>query len=454
MEPPPEGPGPWPLGDIIVLGVCLLSSAFFSGTETALTALSDRRTRQLIDEGDRFSPVLQAWLDRPTRMITTLLVGNNLVNILGSVLAARIAHHFLDSYADAAAVGAMTLIVLVFGEVTPKTFAKHNPEKIAVPAMYLVRVFEVLFLPLGWGLAAFGKALVRLVGGKDRRDGPSVTEGDIEYMIELGAKEGVFEEETKGDLLHSAVEFGDVIAKEIMVPRTQVHFLKLDDTFEEAMARVVEWGHSRIPVYRETIDQVTGVLYAKDLLKVAARDPEKDPEVRHLIRRNLLFVPETQRVAETLREMRLRRQHLGIVLDEFGGTAGLITIEDILEELVGEIRDEYDQEEDQLRQLEEGQYVADAGISVFDMGEELGVEIPDDGEYETLGGFLTSALGRVPEVGAEHEHDSLRFRVVAANERRVRRVRIERIDPASLDGESGEEAAVGDAERGRESRGE
>lgn len=436
MEPPPVGPQAWPIVEIIVLVVCLAFSGFFSGTETALTALSDRRTRQIIDEGDRFSPVLRAWLDRPTRIITTLLVGNNVVNILGSVLAARIAHHFLDSYADAAAVGLMTLVVLVFGEVTPKTFAKHNPEKLAVPAMYVVRFFEYTFLPLAVVLAGIGGALVRMLGGKDGSDTPSVTEGDIEYMIELGAKEGVFEEETKGDLLHSAIEFGEVIAKEIMVPRTQVHFLQLDDSFDDAMARVVEWGHSRIPVYGETIDQVQGVLYAKDLLKVAARDPAKDPELRHLIRRNLLLVPETQKIAETLRVMRRRRQHLGIVLDEHGGTAGLITIEDILEELVGEIRDEYDQEEDPLRQVEDGQYVANAGISVFDLGEDLGVEIPDDGEYETLGGFLTSALGRVPEVGATHVYGGLHFRVIAADERHVRRVRIECVEPGSLDGDS------------------
>ena len=438
MDPPPDSP----LSEFIVLAACLLFSAFFSGTETALTALSHSRTKQLIDEGDRFSPVLKAWLERPNRLLTTLLVGNNLVNILGSILAGRIAHYYLDSYADAVAVAAMTAVVLVFGEVTPKTYAKHNPERVAVPAMYLVRLFEYAFFPVAWSLARFGRGLVRVVGGNASSDGPSVTEGEIEYMIELGQKEGVFEEDARGELLTSALEFNEIIAKEIMIPRTQAHFLQVDTPLKEALEKAIAWGHSRIPVYGATLDQVEGVLYAKDLLQAAAAEPRKPRALNRVIRRSLLIVPETQHVSDTLREMQRRRLHLGVVVDEFGGTAGLITIEDIVEELVGEIRDEYDKEEEPLRQVDDDHYIVDAQMSIFDLGEELSVEFPDDGEYESVGGFVISQLGRVPEVGTTLEFAGLQFRVLAANDRRISRIRIERLPPPTQDDEDVERSSL------------
>lgn len=412
--------GEFPVGDLVGVAVCLVFSAFFSGTETALTALSDRRAQQAVDQGGRFTRVLQNWIDRPTRILTTLLVGNNLVNIIGSVLAARIAHSLLDSYADAVAVGAMTLVVLVLGEVTPKTYAKHNPLKVAVPAMYLVRFFELLFFPVAWVLAHFGGGLIRAAGGKHVSEGPTVTESDIEYLLELGQREGVFEEDDRAELIASAWEFGETIAKEAMVPRTDAHFLPLDLSLQEAVKLLVGWGHSRVPVYETTPDQLVGLLYAKDVLRVTACSDVTVPLVAEIMRPNLLFIPETQKISDTLSLMRTSGQHLGIVLDEFGGTAGIITMEDILEELVGEIRDEFDEpEEEELQKVAEDHFIADAGIDVFELGEELGEEIPDDGEYETLGGFLTSQLGRVPVAGDQVVLGTLHFSVTEAEPRRV-----------------------------------
>ena len=421
-----------PLPEIIGLGICLVFSGFFSGTETALTALSQSRCQQVIDEGDRWAPVLKRWIAHPNRILTTLLVGNNLVNILGSILAYRVSAHFLEGtalikYVDPIAVAAMTLVVLVFGEVTPKTYAKHNPERVAIPAMYLVRLFEVAFFPLAIVLARFGRVLVRFFGGKDAAEGPSVTEGEIEYMIELGQKEGAFEEAAQGTLMASALEFKETIAKEVMIPRTHVHFLQMDTPVQQALEKVIAWGHSRVPVYGESLDHVVGVLYAKDLLQMTHFAPLSKQSLRRVVRRSLLFVPETQRISDTLQEMRFRRLHLGIVVDEFGGTAGLVTIEDILEELVGEIRDEYDKEEEPLRQLDEGTWIANAQISLNDLGEMLGVEFPDNGEYESLGGLIVNELGKVPERGAEVQIEGLSMTVTAGDERRVTRVQIERL---------------------------
>ena len=422
MTPPPDAP----LGDIVGIIICLLFSAFFSGTETALTALSASRTQQLIDEDERWNRSLKVWLEHSNRTLTTLLVGNNLVNILGSILAGRIAHHYLDSYADAAAVAAMTLTVLVLGEVTPKTYAKHNPERVAVPAMRLVRFFIIIFFPVAWVLSRFGSAMVRLVGGKTANDGPPVTEGEIEYMIELGKKEGVFEEQGRGQLLQSALEFSETIAKEAMIPRTEAHFLQVDTALDEALSWVTKWGHSRVPIYAANRDEVVGVLYAKDLLQVTCGGQGVGVDLEDLIRPQLLLVPETQRISRTLRRMKRHRIHMGIVLDEFGGTSGLITIEDIIEELVGEIRDEFDHEEDPLRRVDDSTFTVDPRMSVFELGERLGVDFPDEGDYESLGGFITARLGRVPEQGAEVLFRDLRIVVVDADERRVIAVRIER----------------------------
>ena len=422
MNEPPD----LPVNDIIGVAICIVFSAFFSGTETALTALSQSRSQQLIDEGGRFSRVLRTWVDHPNRTLTTLLVGNNIVNILASVLAYRIADLYLDSFVDAAAVAAMTMLLLVFGEVTPKTFAKHNPDKVGIPAMHLVRLFMVLVFPLAWVLARFSSMLVRFFGGNTSADGPPVTEGEIEYMIELGQREDVFEESGRGELLTSALEFSEIIAKEVMIPRTEAHFLRSKMSITEALEQTTRWGHSRIPVYGESVDHVDGILYAKDLLQEAT--VSGTGTLASIIRRNFLHVPETQHISETLRNMQSHRLHMGIVVDEFGGTAGLITIEDILEELVGEIRDEYDREDEPLRKIDEDTYLVDAGYSVFDMGKDLGVEIPDDGEYESVGGFVTSRLGRVPEVGAEVTFGGLKMTVRMGNERRAQQITVQVVD--------------------------
>ncbi len=410
--------------------ICLLLSALFSGSETALTALTERMTRQIMERQGRSARVLQAWIDRPNQILATLLVGNNLVNIAASVLSVRVAFWFFgrvpngQAIADAVAVIGMTLLLLVFAEVSPKTFAKHNAPRVAAAAMWFVRAVELPLKPAAWVLTKLGRGVVRLFGGDPSRTGPLVTEEDIEYMIELGTREAVFEEQSRGQLLEAALEFGDTIAKEVMIPRTEAFALDANTSLGVALDAVVRRGHSRVPVYDESIDEVVGILYAKDLLRTASSTEDLDTPVRPLVRTTVFFVPETQKIADTLKEMQRRRVHLGVVVDEFGGFAGILTIEDILEELVGEIRDEYDREEEMVRKLDENTYVANALVSIHDLGDILDVEFPDDGDYETLGGFVVAHAGRVPEVGARVLWNDLDLEVLLADERHVERVRI------------------------------
>lgn len=377
--------------------------------------------------------VLQAWLDRPNQILSTLLVGNNIVNIAASVLSVRVAVWFFQNsgpnaqtYADAAAVVGTTLLLLVFAEVSPKTYAKHNALRVSVPAMWFVRIVEKPLLPAAWVLTKLGKVVVRLFGGNPSRKDPTVTEEEIEYMIELGTRESVFEEKGRGQLLEAALEFGEKIAKEIMIPRTEAFALDLTTSLDEALDKVISRGHSRVPVFNESIDQVDGILYVKDLLRAIARSEDSSGGIGDLIRTPVFFVPETQKIADTLHEMQSRRVHLAVVVDEFGGFSGIITIEDILEELVGEIRDEYDREEELVRQVDPDTFIANALVSIRDLGELLDVEFPDEGDYETLGGFVVANTGKVPEVGSVVEWGGLALEVILADERHVEQVRITR----------------------------
>ena len=432
------------MGPCAGIVVCVGLGALFSLTESTLGALTESLTRQLIDRGGPGSRALQAWLERRSRIIATLLVGKHLASISAAVLSVHVASFLLAhtgfvgwAWASALAVLAMTLVLLIFAELAPRTIGKQNAMRWAVPAIWLARLVEYPLLPPTWIVTGLARQVVRLLGGSQASAGPMVTEEDIEHMIEVGAREGVFETEERADLLEAVLEFGDTIAKEIMIPRTAALVLDSETPLREALDTVMKGGHSRVPIYRDSIDKVIGVLYAKDLLRAVAQVGISDKTIGPLARSEVFFVPETQRIAETLREMQRRRVHLGIVVDEFGGFSGIITLEDIVEELVGEIRDEYDREEELVRRVDDSTFLANALVSIHDLGALLEVTFPDDGDFETLGGFIVATAGRVPEVGAVIEWGGLSLEVLAADERRVERVRIVRRPHA--DGPSPEE---------------
>lgn len=444
MESPPTD---FPLGAGLGILICTVLSALFSGIETALTSLSKRTALQVIEEKGRSARVLQAWIDRPNRILSTLLVGNTIVNIAAAVLSVHVAVWALGrvgpgalGYADAAAVLGTAVLLLIFAEAAPKTFARQRAQRLAVPAMWFVRLVEYPLLPASWTVTSLSRLVVRLMGGSASKRDPVVTEEEIEYMIELGAREDVFEEKDRGELLEAALEFGDTLAREVMISRTAVHALDVTTPIREALDHVIGWGHSRVPVFAESIDRVVGLLYAKDLLRAAADKELPDESIAKLARKPVFFVPESQKIASTLREMQRRRVHLGVVVDEFGGFSGIITIEDIIEELVGEIRDEYDREEELVRKIDDNTYIASAVVPIRDLEEVLDIEFPEEGDYDTLGGFIVVYTGRVPEVGSLVEWNGLSMEVTAADERHVEQVRITRV-PTGASEESPEAVA-------------
>ena len=406
----------------LILG--LLLAAFFASAETALTALGEARVRHLIDTAGWRGGLLRLWHKHPERILSTLLLGSTLVNVgLGS-LTAVIAHDLGLERSIAIITGIVTVVLLAVGEITPKTFAKRYATGTALALMPLVALFYGVLYPISWVLVQMPRGLSRAmrIRAPERE---SVTSQELEYLIEQGARHGSLDS-TKERLLSSVLAFTEVLVKEIMIPRTQVVALEESATYDEVMTVVEETELSRFPVYRGTMDDVIGVLYVKTLLADVRKgiDPAHFQLAKYL--RKPFFVPEVMKVSKLLNEMQRRKTHLAIVVDEFGGTSGIVTLEDVVEEIVGEIHDESDIEEKRIKVLSDGVVLADASVPLRELEEYLGVEFPEGGDYETLGGFLTATAGRVPPPGSLVVWGGLTFTVKQADDRRVLKVEIAR----------------------------
>jgi CBS domain containing-hemolysin-like protein len=399
----------------------LLASAFFSASETALTSLGEPRLRSLIDSGGRRASLLRLWQKYPERILSTLLLGNTLVNVSLGSLTALMADEAGYSHAIALLTGVTTVLLLLFGEITPKTLAKRHASGFAVFIMPLVALVYWILFPLAWLFVQLPRAIARLSGAPPLA-GAAATSRELEYFIEQGAKEGTIDK-VREQLLSSVLAFTEVLVKEIMIPRTQVVALEETATYEEALKLVTESELSRIPVYRNSLDEIVGVLHAKSLLADVMKGikPGEFQLVKYV--KKPFFVPEVMKVSKLLTEMQRRKTHLAVVVDEFGGTSGIVTLEDVVEEIVGEIHDESDVEDKKLKVLSDGVILADAQVGIRDLEEHLGVEFPV-GDYETLGGFLTATAGRVPPTGSLVVWGGLTFTVKAADDRRVQKVEI------------------------------
>ena len=411
--------------------VCLFLSAFFSGSETTLTSISTTRANLLMDDNPARWGILKVWLKSKKRILAALLIGNNLVNILCSILAYRLAFKLAPHFAEAISVFGLTLVVLIFAEITPKSLAIHHAERLAVPVVRIVWLLDKLLFPLSWPLSR----LPHLLSGGTSLDGddePVPTEDEIRYHIRRGIDQEVFDDRNQVELLEASIEFGMTIVKEIMIPRTEMVALEHEETLEHALDLVEASGHSRLPVYKQTPDNIIGILYAKDLLSVLKnKDYPKDNLVKNVVRRDIFYAPETQKISTLLTDMRRRSSHLAIVVDEYGGTSGIITLEDIIEELVGEIHDEHDADDPEIRLLEANRWEVKAHMTIPDFESETGISLPDNGEYETVGGVIINAFGRIPRRGKSIRIGQMNITVIDADARHVKRVEI-RLEPESL----------------------
>ncbi len=419
--------------EIFGLVICTVLSALFSGSETAVTSLSAPKVEQLIANNPVWGRALRLWHRNHAAVLTTILIGNTFASVLAGALATDLAEHWLPNSGVSIAVGAMTFVLLVLGEIAPKTLARAYSERVAMPAMNAIAVIHFLIYPVTWTITHLVRLSITLFGGQLRPNTP-VTEEDIEYIISVSRRQGEIDAE-KQQMLTSIFEFTDTTAKEIMVPRTDVTAISVDTPLEEVIRICVETEFSRIPVYEDSIDKVVGVFYAKHLIRAIGPEERATYVRQHM--RPAEFVPESKKISELLKQFQQERVHMAIVVNEFGGTEGIVTLEDVIEEVLGEIRDEFDEDERLLVPHAGGGYVADARVNIDDLREALKVPFPDEREYETLGGFLMEAAGQVPEAGWKIEHQGYRFTVTQAEDNRVVKVRIDTAPPPTPNAAAG-----------------
>lgn len=410
--------------ELVYIGICLVLSGFFSGSETALTSLSELKINHMLSENyDRAKPLI-IWRDNPNKVLNTILIGNNIVNILGSVLAANTAAKITGSSSIALVTGIMTILVLIFGEITPKTFAKHNAETLGLLSMKLLRLFYIVFYPFTYLINKLVVAFIKISGGSLGNGGPKITEGELEYLVSVGHQEGVLENDKK-EMIHNIFDISETYVKEAMVPRTDMMALNKEATEDEIWSLILETEYSRIPVYEGDIDNIIGVLFVKDLVKNFRKHEKIDFEGAI---RPPYFVPETKKIDDLLREFQKARAHIAIVIDEYGGVAGIITMEDILEEIVGEIWDEHDVEEHECVQVSDDTYIVDVRMDIDDFCEKFGIEKTQDmEEYETLGGLIFDIADKIPEVGEIYEYSEYRFKILTKHERRLDKIEIKKL---------------------------
>ena len=385
--------------DAIQFGILLIlffMSAFFSSAETALTTVNKIRMRSLADEGNKKAEiVLDTIENHKPKMLSAILIGNNIVNLYAASLTTTIAYRFGGGMVSLAT-GILTLAILVFGEITPKNLATLQSEKMSLSYIRIIRALMAVLTPVIYIINSFARGILFLMRIDPNAANDIMTEDELRTIVDVSHEDGVIESEEK-EMIYNVFDLGDAKAKDVMGPRVNVTFANVDCTFQELINIFKEDKYTRLPVYEDTTDNVIGTINMKDLLLFANRE---NFHVRDILR-EAYFTYEYKSISELLVEMRHASYNIAIVLDEYGETAGLITLEDILEEIVGEIHDEYDENEEEfIKKVDEREYIVEGSLSLDDINDRLDLELESE-DYDSLGGYFIEHLDRLPEVGDE-----------------------------------------------------
>ena len=404
---------------LVLVVVCLVLSAFFSSSETALTTVNLIRIRNLADNGDKAAAwVLKARRDQ-SKMLGAILIGNNVVNLSASSMLTVLVTDVFGSQAVGAATGVLTLLVLLFGEITPKTIATLEAEKNALRFARVICLLMTILTPVIFVVNLLSGGVLRLLGVDPNKPTDSITEDELRTIVEVGHEKGVIESEEK-EMINNVFDLGDSVARDIMVPRIDMSFVDVEASYEELMEIFRRDHYTRLPVYEDNTDNVIGIINMKDLILLEDRAAFS---VRDYLRQPL-FTFESKKLSELMIEMRKTSNNIVIVLDEYGATAGLITLEDILEEIVGDIRDEFDaDEEDELKEISKGEYLADGSMNLDDINDRLGLELVSE-DFDSLGGFMIDRLEHLPAEGEEVDTEEVRLVVEKVNKNRIDKVHI------------------------------
>jgi putative hemolysin len=413
----------------LVAGMCvsILLAGFFAAAETAMLFANKARLHQLAEQGNhRAESALKLVIERD-RLHSALLLIENFCLVLAVVLCAAIALRLFTAPAAAVVTAslAMSVVVVLFAKLVPKGLASRNPDRLALIAAYPLLLLMKVISPLSRPIAALADLLTGRTGARPLSCTAVVTEEDIKAMINLGEEEGALKEE-ETELLHKVFEFGDTLASEAMRPRTEIVSVHAASTLQDVMALVSEFGYSRYPVIEKTVDSVIGIIYVKDLLIAMASDQVKREDSIQPFVRQAYFIPENKRVSELLSEMQRNKFQIAIVIDEFGGTAGLVTLEDLVEEIVGSIHDELEAVEKDVEIVDEKNLVVSGQSEIDEVNELLGTGIQSK-DFNTIGGFVFGLFGRMPHVGEQLRYKDLKFEVLELDGRKIDKVKITKL---------------------------
>ena len=375
----------------------------------------------MAEEGSKSAKRALRLIENPSKLISALLIGNNIVNIFASSLATLVAIDLYGISATGIATSILTIVIIIFGEITPKSFATQYAEKVSMMFSKPVSILMTLLTPFVIIFYSISSWIIRLFGGDISQSHPLVTEEELKTMVDVGSEEGVFEQEEK-EMLHNIFDFGDLQVRDIMVQRVDITALDVDATYEEVLEIVKDEQFSRFPVYREDIDDIIGILNVKDLLfltEVEKRGFKLEDYIREPY-----FAYEFKRITDLFKELKKTRTHISIILDEYGGTVGIVTIEDLLEEIVGEIDDEYDDDkETDIETIRKNEYMVSGSYRLDELNDLIGTDIESE-EFDSIGGYLIGILGTFPASGEVIETDGIRFVVDEVDKNRIKKIRM------------------------------
>ncbi len=408
---------------VAILIILLGFSAFFSASETALMSISKIDVRHMIEQDIKGAKLLSNLLEDPNKMLGSILVGNNLVNIAASSLATVVAINLFKDTASGLGVGiatgVMTLLILVFGEITPKSLSNAHAAKVSILVSKPISLLVFLLNPIVKILMHTTHLIIKIFGGNVADSKPFITADELRTIVTVSHEEGVLEDEEK-KMIYNVFDFGDSYAKDVMIPRTDMIAIDINDTYEDILELYKEEHFSRMPVYEESQDNIIGILYIKDLI-IQSFDPNHFKVTSFL--REVYFVHEFKRIDELFKEMRAQKIGIAIVLDEYGGTSGLVTMEDLIEEIVGDIDDEYDITEDDIIKVDDGEYLVDATSRISEVNEYLSLDITSQ-EFDSIGGFIIGLLDRFPTEGEQVVYHTTTFIVEETSNNRINKLRI------------------------------
>ena len=407
---------------IIIMAVCLLLSAYFSATETAFSSLNKIRLRSKAEAGDTRAALTLSIANEYDRMLSTILIGNNIVNNVATTIGAVLFIQLIGpGKGPTVSATVLTIVILIFGEVTPKSLAKERPEAWAIVATPLLRVMAVVLTPVNFLFTQWKKLLRVLLR---HQDDDGITEEELMGMVDQAETEGSLDQH-ESDLIRNAIEFNDMEVSEILTPRVDLEALADTATMEEAAAMYADSGFSRLPIYHDSIDNIIGVLHEKDFYAAYCRGVKRLSELKS----SVLYTTETARISDLLRQLQQNKVHMAVVVDEYGGTQGIVTMEDILEELVGEIWDEHDEVIEEFRKQSDGSYLVACSADLDDLYDLFDMKPSEEYDASSVSGWVMEEIGRVPDVGDRFQADGLDVCVTRVEHRRVMEIRVRPLPP-------------------------